>query len=248
MSNNSPYATDVPADLLADLAAASRILAAQGVVDGFGHVSVRNPANPTTFLMSRSLAPALVSPEDIVEYGPDGEAIQAGSPGGFLERFIHSEIYLARPDICSVVHSHSTSVIPYGLGKVPVHAMFHNAAFLACGVPTFDIRDEFGATDLLISERAKGKALADTLGATNVVLLRAHGSVACGPTLPIAVFRAVYTEVNARIQTTTLGLMPLDEVAFLDEEEGRLADVPNQTAGIRAWHLWRTTIRNQTGW
>jgi ribulose-5-phosphate 4-epimerase/fuculose-1-phosphate aldolase len=248
MSATSPHVSNVSPEILADLAAASRILAAQGVVDAFGHVSVRHPANPENFLMARSLAPALVSPQDIVEYGLDGEACQKDAPKGFLERFIHSEIYRARPDIRSVVHSHSTSVIPYGLGNVPVHAMFHNAAFLAAGVPIFDIREEFGATDLLISARDKGKALARKLGNGNVVLLRAHGSVACGPTLAIAVFRAVYTEVNARIQTTTLSLMPAAEVAWLDEEEGHLADLPNQTAGMRAWDLWRSTVRSQTGW
>src|ERR1044071_9065177 len=134
-----------PADLLADLAAASRILAAQGVVDGFGHVSMRHPFDPGRYLMSRSVAPALVTPGDIVEYDLNSDPVNANGRASFLERFIHGEIYKARPDIMSVVHSHSPSVVPFGLVGVPMQAMFHNAAFLAAGVPVFDIREKFGA-------------------------------------------------------------------------------------------------------
>jgi HCOMODA/2-hydroxy-3-carboxy-muconic semialdehyde decarboxylase len=148
----------------------------------------------------------------------------------------------------AVVHSHSPSVIPFGLVDVPTRAMFHNAAFLAAGVPVFDIREKFGATDLLVSDGAKGVALAQVMGSQNVVLMRAHGSVACGPTLETAVFRAVYTEVNARIQHWTTSLGDGAPIAALDAEEGRLADAVNQGAGIRAWHLWRTMVRGQVKW
>jgi HCOMODA/2-hydroxy-3-carboxy-muconic semialdehyde decarboxylase len=126
--------------------------------------------------------------------------------------------------------------------------MFHNAAFLAAGVPVFDIRERFGATDMLVSDSAKGVALAQVLGRRDVALMRAHGSIACGASLQIAVFRAVYTEVNARIQHWTAALAGGAPIAALDEAEGRLADGPNQTAGMRAWDLWRAQVRSQAGW
>ena len=190
--------------LLADLAAASRILADQGVVDAFGHVSMRHPRARDRFLMSRSLAPALVTADDIVEYDLDCLSCGGDTRPAFLERFIHGEIYRARPDVMSVVHSHSPSVIPFGLVGTPMRAMFHNAAFLAGGVPVFDISRKFGATDMLVGNPEKGVALAEALGERPVVLMRAHGSVAVGPDLPTAVFRGVYTEVNARIQRETM--------------------------------------------
>ena len=234
--------------LMADLAAAGRILVAQGVMDGFGHVSLRHPHAPDRYFMARSIAPALVTPADIIEYDLDSNPSNANGRGSFLERFIHGEIYKARPDIMSVVHSHSPSVIPFGLVNVPIQAMFHNAAFLAAGVPVFDIREKFGATDMLVGNGAKGVALAAVMGKKDIAMMRAHGSVACGPTLQTAVFRAVYTEVNARIQHWTLALGGGAPIAALDSEEGRLADAVNQTAGLRAWDLWRSQVRAQAGW
>ncbi len=238
----------VSADLIADLAAAARILAARGVVDGFGHVSMRHPGAPDRYLMSRALAPALVEPGDIVEYDLGSVPCDPEAPKGFLERFIHGEIYRARPDIGAVVHSHSPSVIPFGLTDKPMHACFHNAAFLAKGAPVFNIWDRFGDTDMLVSDNEKGVALADCLGGHDIALMRAHGSVACGPTLQTAVFRAVYTEVNARVQHWATALADGGPLAVLNAEEGRLADMPNQTAGLRAWDLWRREIREETGW
>ena len=247
---NTPPASGgaVPAETLADLAAASRILAAQGVVDGFGHVSMRHPAASDRYLMSRSLAPALVTPADIIEYDLDSQPCNAGGRNSFLERFIHGEVYKARPDVMAVVHSHSPSVVPFGLVRIKMQAMFHNAAFLAAGVPVFDIRDKFGATDMLVGNGDKGQALAESLGAKDVVLMRAHGSVACGPSLQTAVFRAVYTEVNARIQHWAAALAAGEPLAGLDEDEGVLADAVNQGAGLRAWDLWRAQMRAQVGW
>jgi ribulose-5-phosphate 4-epimerase/fuculose-1-phosphate aldolase len=238
----------IAAELIADLAAASRILAAQGVVDGFGHVSMRHPDAPERYFMARSIAPARVTPQDIIEYDLDSVPCNAEGRGSFLERFIHGEIYKARPDVMAVVHSHSPSVIPFGLVNTPMQAMFHNAAFIAAGVPVFDIRARFGATDMLVSDGAKGVALADTLADKHVALMRAHGSVACGPTLQIAVFRAVYTEVNARIQHWAAALAGTDAIAALDTQEGLLADGPNRTAGLRAWDLWREQLRAQVNW
>ena len=238
----------VAADFIADLAAASRILAERGVVDAFGHVSERHPDAPDRYFMSRAMAPALVTPDDIIEYDLDSLACNAAGRGSFLERFIHGEIYKARPDINSVVHSHSPSVIPFGLVDRKVEAMFHNAAFLAAGVPVFDISKKFGATDMLVSDPTKGVAFAETLGDKDIALMRAHGSVACGPTLQLAVFRAVFTEINARVQHWTVALSDGMPLAALDEEEGRLADVPNQGAALRAWDLWRRTVREQVNW
>lgn len=209
---------------------------------------MRHPSAPDRYLMARSIAPALVTSGDIIEYDLDSHPCNANGRGSFLERFIHGEIYKARPDVMSVVHSHSPSVIPFGLVSVPMRAMFHNAAFIAAGVPVFDIREKFGATDMLVSDGSKGVALAKVMGRQDIVLMRAHGSVACGPTLQTAVFRAVYTEVNARIQHWTAALGESSSIAVLDEEEGRLADVPNRTAGMRAWDLWRAQVRAQVNW
>jgi HCOMODA/2-hydroxy-3-carboxy-muconic semialdehyde decarboxylase len=233
----------VATELIEDLAAASRILAAQGVVDGFGHVSMRHPKAPDRYLMARSIAPARVTPADIIEYDLESQACNANGRSSFLERFIHGEIYKARPDVMSVVHSHSPSVIPFGLVGAPMRAMFHNAAFITAGVPVFDIRGRFGATDMLVSDGPKGVALAQVMGDKDIVLMRAHGAVACGPTLQTAVFRAVYTEVNARIQHWTVALANGAPIAALDGEEGRLADVINRTAGMRAWDLWRSQVK-----
>ena len=193
--------------------------------------------------MARAMAPALVRPEDIVEYDLDSSALNAKGRSSFLERFIHGEVYRARADVNAVVHSHSPSVVPFGLVDVPMQAMFHNAAFLAAGVPVFDIREKFGATDMLVGNAAKGVALARTLGKRDVVLMRAHGSVACGRSLQEAVFRAVYTEVNARIQHWTNALGQGARPAALDSEEGRLADAVNEKAALRAWELWRSQVR-----
>jgi len=233
----------VVASVLEDLAAASRILAAQNVVDAFGHVSLRHPSAPDRYLMAKSISPARVTPEDIIEYDLDSNPVNANGRGSILERFIHGEIFKARPDVMSVVHSHSPSVVPFGLVGVPMQAMFHNAGFIAAGVPVFDIAEKFGATDMLVGTIEKGEALIEVMGNYNIVLMRGHGSVACGPTLQTAVFRAVYTEVNARIQHYAVALGGGMPMAALDAEEGRLADEVNQGAGMRAWDLWRSQVK-----
>ena len=249
MANKHPPSAGVvdPA-IIADLAAAARILAARGVVDGFGHVSMRHPTAPDRYLMAKSLAPALVKPVDIIEYTLDSDPCEDRGRGSFLERFIHGEIYKMRPDVNAVVHSHSPSVIPFGLVENQMKAMFHNAAFLAKGVPVFDIRQSFGMTDMLVCDCAKGLALAETLEDKHVALMRAHGSVATGDSLQTAVFRAVYTEVNARIQLSAISIAENGSIEALEQEEGILADEINKTAGMRAWNLWRTEIRSQHNW
>jgi ribulose-5-phosphate 4-epimerase/fuculose-1-phosphate aldolase len=225
---------------LEDLAAASRILVDQGVFDAAGHVSMRHPGRSGRFLMSRSLAPQLITADDIMEFDLDCNAIDPQGRNGFIERFLHGEIYRARPDVMAVAHSHSPATIAFGLSNVPMRAMYHNAAFLAAGVPVFDIREKFGATDIVISTPEKGAALAATLADKPVALLRAHGMVAVGPSLPVAVFRAIFTVTSASVQHQAMALG--GPVAALDAEEGQLADVVNvQTVG-RSWDLWKRRV------
>ena len=225
---------------LEDLAASSRILADQGVFDAAGHVSLRHPGHPDRFLMSRSLAPQMITDDDIMEFDLDCNAIDPRGRNGFIQRYLHGEILRARPDVMAVAHSHSPSVIAFGLSGTPMQAMYHNAAFLAAGVPVFDIREKFGVTDIVINTTAKGAALAQVLADKPVALLRAHGMVAVGPTLPVAVFRAIFTVTSANIQHQALALG--GPLAVLDAEEGRIADVVNvQTVG-RAWDLWKKRV------
>jgi len=226
--------------VLEDIVVGSRILADFGVVDGFGHVSARSPTNPNHFLMSRSLAPALVTADDIMEFDLDGNPVDARGRAVFLERFIHSEIYKARPDVMSVVHTHSPGVIPFSVSKVPLRAMFHNPAFLAVGVPVWDIRKDFGETSMLVANAALGKSLAETLGDKPVVLMRGHGDVAVGPTTKMAVFRAYYTDVNARLQAQALALG--GEPNYLTPGEGVKADQTNFAVIDRIWNLWRMKV------
>jgi ribulose-5-phosphate 4-epimerase/fuculose-1-phosphate aldolase len=210
------------------------------VVDGFGHVSARNPANPNHFLMSRSLAPALVTADDIMEFDLEGNPVDARGRAIFIERFIHSEIYKARPDVMSVVHTHSPGVIPFSVSKVPLRAMFHNPAFLAVGVPVWDIRKDFGETSMLVNNAALGKSLAETLGDKPVVLMRGHGDAAVGPTVKMAVFRAYYTDVNAKLQAQALALG--GEPNYLTPGEGVKADQTNFAVMDRIWNLWRMKV------
>jgi ribulose-5-phosphate 4-epimerase/fuculose-1-phosphate aldolase len=229
-----------PADprLVEDLVAANRILVDQGVLDGYGHVSVRHPADPARYLMSRSLAPELVTAGDILEYDLDSNIIDARGRTTFLERFIHGEIYKARPDVKAVVHSHSPSVIPFGVSGVPLRPLYHMSAFLSGGVPVFDIRAATGGmTDMLVRTPQIGAALALTLGARPVALMRGHGAVAVGPSLPHVVYRSVYTEMNARLQAQAMALG--GSITFLDPEEARRAEASIDGTLGRPWELWR---------
>jgi HCOMODA/2-hydroxy-3-carboxy-muconic semialdehyde decarboxylase len=225
---------------LEDLAAASRILADEGVFDAAGHVSMRSPQRADRFLMSRSLAPALVTGGDIMEFTLECEPCDPRGRKPFIERFLHGGIYRFRPDVMAVAHGHTPSVVPFGLVGTPMLAMYHNAAFVAAGVPVFDIRARFGATDIVINSPERGAALAEALGDKSVLLLRAHGFVAVGPTLPDAVFRAIFTEINARVQlqVATLG----GPIAALDPEEGRLADAINLATVGRSWEFWKGRV------
>ncbi|WP_407160653.1 class II aldolase/adducin family protein [Bradyrhizobium sp. STM 3557] len=221
------------------------MLADLGIVDGFGHVSARHPTNPQHFLMARSVAPALVTADDIMEFDENGEPVDARGRAIFLERFIHAAIYRARPDVMGVVHAHSPGVIPFANGKTPLKPMFHNGAFLGAGTPVWDIAKDFGATDMLVRNNAIGNSLAQALGDKAIVLMRGHGDVAVGSAVKVAVFRAYYTDVNARLQTQALALGP--DITFLSPEESAKADAVNMIIMERVWNLWRLRVQTLLG-
>ena len=230
----------LPDPALADkLVVANRILYDQGVVDGFGHVSVRHDQSPGHFLLARNMAPALVRREDILTFDLDGAALDANGRRTYLERFIHGEIYRARPDVGAVVHSHSPSVIPFGVTRQPLRPVFHMSGFLGQGTALFDIRDAAGDTDMLISSNHLGRALAAALGSGSTVLMRGHGSTVVGTSIEQAIYRAIYAEVNAKLQLQAMGL---GEVSYLSEQEAAKAMATNDTQLDRVWELWSKRI------
>ena len=237
-AQDTKSAGSVEPAIIEDLVAANRILADQGVVDGFGHVSIRHPSNPNRYLMARNIAPELVTAADILEYDLDSNPIDAKGQRVFLERFIHGEAYKARTDVNAVIHSHSPSVVPFGVSTHALKPIFHMSAFLASGVPNWDIRDAAkGPSNMLVASIALGKSLAETLGQKPVALMRGHGNLVVGPNIKIAVYRAVYMEVNARLQLQAQGLGgPLN---FLTAEEGKMAEETIMTQVDRPWQLWR---------
>jgi len=227
-----------PADLVnlvSDLVAGNHILASENIVDGYGHISVRHPGNKDRFLLSRSLAPESVTPADILEYGLDGEATDPKGKTSYKERFIHSEIYRARPDVNAVVHCHAPSLIPFGVTRKPLRPMYHQSAFLAAGVPVFEIRDAGGMTNMLVETAALGRALAKTLADKPAVLMRGHGAVVVADSIPTVVGRSIYLELNARIQAQAIALGgPITEISA--EEARKYAASDNYA---RAWELWK---------
>ena len=225
--------------LIEKLAIANRILFDQGVVDGFGHISVRHDKSADHFLLSCNRAPGLVRPEDILSYDMTGELATPSDKRSYLERYIHSEIYRVRPDVVSVVHSHSPSMILFGVTGQRLRPVFHMSGFLGSGSSLFEIRDAGGNTDLLIRDSGLGKALAQSLGKNHCVLMRGHGSTTVAPSLELAVYRAIYAEVNARLQLQAAALGPIN---FLNEEEAALAAATTEGQVARAWDLWRGRI------
>ena len=221
------------------LALANRILYDQNVVDGFGHISVRHDKSPAHFLLSCNRAPGLVTAGDILTYDFNGDLTEPSDKRSYLERFIHAEIYRARPDVMSVVHSHSQSVIPFGATGQRLRPIFHMSGFLGSGSASFEIRDTAGNTDMLIRDMGLGKALAQSLGQHNCVLMRGHGSTTVGSSIEVAVYRAIYAEVNAKLQIQAAALGPIN---FLTEEEAALAAASTEGQVVRAWDLWRGNI------
>ena len=225
-----------------DIVIANRLLAAEGVLDGYGHVSARDPRDPKRYLISRSRAPALITSDDIQLLDLDSNPVEGKGPPLYYERFIHGEIYKARPDVHAIVHSHSPTVVPFASTKAPLRPILHNAAFLGAGTPVFEIRNFVANSDMLISSPELGKALAQALGPTaQVALLRGHGDVVVGPTMPIAVYRAYYTEVNARQQLNAIILGPND-VVYLDAGEAATTDKLMKDVVGRPWELWKRRV------
>ena len=223
--------------LIADVVLANHILSDQGVVDGFGHVSVRSDENKERYFMARSMAPSLVQTGDVLEYNLDSQAINPGDRRSYLERFIHSEIYRMRPDVISVVHSHSPAVIPFGVSRAPLEPVFHMAGFLR-DVKKYDIRVASGQmTNMLISNHDLGVSLAAALGSSSIALMRGHGVTVVGASVKEAVFRSIYTEVNARIQMQAMALGT--PVEYLSREEAELAEKANAAQYDRPWELWQ---------
>jgi HCOMODA/2-hydroxy-3-carboxy-muconic semialdehyde decarboxylase len=219
-----------------EVVTANRILAREGIVDSFGHPSIRHPDRADRFLMSRARAPELVEPDDIMEFTLEGEPVDAKGRKPYLERFIHGAILEARPDINAVVHNHSASVIPFGITKKKLKPLLHMCASMGHEVPVWDCHDEFGDTDLLVSDVAMGRSLAKLLGKGRAALMRGHGAVTAGSDIRQAVYIAYYMEMGAKIQ---INAMQMGDVTFLTP--GEVDTIIERTGPYsinRAWESW----------
>lgn len=230
------------ASLVEDLVAANHILVDQGVLDAFGHVSARHDKHPGRFLLARNMAPAQVTPADVLQFTHDGTAIDAGAARLYLERFIHGAIYRARPDVMAIVHSHSPAVVPFSVSRATrLRPVCHMSGFLGSHVPRFEIRDVAGpASDLLIRDERLGNALARSLGEASFVLMRGHGCTVVAHSLPLAVYQAVYAEVNARLQMQAL---QLGEPEYLTDAEATASMASAEGQVERPWNLWKEAVK-----
>jgi ribulose-5-phosphate 4-epimerase/fuculose-1-phosphate aldolase len=228
---------ELSSSLTEDLVAANHILAQQGILDGYGHVSVRSDAALDRYLLSRSLAPALVTAADIQQYDLASNPLDPAARPSFLERFIHGEIYRARPDVRAVVHSHTPALIPFGATGTALRPLYHMTAFVGEGVPVFEIRKARGDDPkmlMLVHNPEIGRALAETLGNKPAALMRGHGAVVVGSSLPHAVGRSVYLALNATLQAQVMALG--GSINYLDAREAR-EEIPDNYQ--RAWELWK---------
>src|SRR5436190_11365368 len=223
--------------LILDLVCRLLLVKKNGVVDAFGHVSVRHDKRPDRFLLARNMAPGSVTASDILEFHLDGSPVDPHGPRPYLERFIHSEIYAARPDVMAVVHSHSHSIVPLSISvQHRLRAVLHMAGFIGPEAPLFEIRDTGGtATDLLIRSPELGRALAKSLAKSNIVVMRGHGSTVAAPSLPLVVYRAIYAELNARYQSEA---MRLGQITALTAEEAAACVASVEGQVHRPWELW----------
>lgn len=228
-----------PADpkLIEDLVAANRILADQAVLDGWGHVSVRHPRDPNRYLLSRSRAPELVGADDIMEFDLDSNPVDHSGRPLYTERFIHGEIYKTRPDVMAIVHSHAPALIPFGISKVPLKPVYHRSAFVSAGVPVFEIRERAGMTDMLIRDRALGRALAEALGHQPAALMRGHGAVIVGPSIQRVVGRSIFLPLNATLQMQAAALG--GPITYLEREEAQKIEAREGYGLGRAWEAWK---------
>ena len=221
---------------LDELVTANRILAREGVVDSFGHVSIRHPDRSDRFVLSRARAPECIEVEDLMEFSLDGAAIDAGSRKPYAERFIHAAVYQAQPAVRAVVHNHSPSVIPFSVTSVPLSPLMHMCAGIGTGVPTWDSRTRFGDTNLLVTNMEMAVDLAAALGDRSAILMRGHGCVVAGVSLREAVFNAIYLQVNADLQ---MKARALGDVTFLSD--GEISAVLRTRGSFtfeRAWEFW----------
>src|ERR1700751_1582002 len=219
-----------------ELVTANRILANEGIVDSFGHVSARHPDNPKHYLLSRARAPERIERADIVEYTLEGEAIDKNAAAPYTERFIHGAIYEQRPDVHAVVHNHSPSVIPFGVTSKKLKPLLHMCASIGHEVPVWDCHDKFGDTTLLVTDMDMGRDLAHALGPRPTALMRGHGATVVGRSVRHAVFVSVYLEVGAKLQ---MQAMAMGDIKFLtpgevDQIQARVTDYTL----TRAWGNW----------
>ena len=230
--------------LLEDLVAANRILAHEGILaEGWGHVSART--GKTSFLISHAVAPEMVVAADIDELDLDGEPLNGRRRDMYSERFIHAEIYRARPDVVSVVHTHAPPLIPFADTKVPLRPMYARSAFIGLGVPVFDIKEAFGNTDLLIRTPRIGAGLAASLGDKPAVLMRGHGATIVGPSIQRTVSRSIFLAMNASLQQNAIALG--GPITFLDPEETRLVEEREGHGLKRAWEAWKRRAMEKPG-
>ena len=225
--------------LLEDLVIASRTCAEAGVIDAYGHVSARSQTNPQRYFMSRAIAPELITEADLLEYDLDSKPVLDNGPAGYNERFIHGEIYKARPDVNAIVHNHSHAVVPYSCTSCPLRPIFHMAAFIGLGIPNWDIREAQPGSDMLVRNAMLGRSLALKLGQQPAALMRGHGSVVVGEKIQVAVGRTIYLDHNAKMQTQALLMTggASDGVTYMDGAEVA-ANVAWQEYG-RSWELWK---------
>ncbi|HWL31531.1 MAG TPA: class II aldolase/adducin family protein [Xanthobacteraceae bacterium] len=224
-------------DLIEELVTANRVLANQGIVDSFGHVSVRHPDNPERFLLSRARAPERVERADIMEFTLEGDPVDAKGRKPYLERFIHGAAYEARPDVMAVIHNHSPSTIPFGITGRKMRPVMHMCATIGYEVPIWDQSTKFGDTNLLVESMAAGRDLAKKLGKGRTALMRGHGALVVGHELRATVYTAVYLELNAKLQMQAEGITK--KVRFLTKgEQKKVADTTSVANINRAWENW----------
>jgi HCOMODA/2-hydroxy-3-carboxy-muconic semialdehyde decarboxylase len=222
--------------IIEELVTANRILAREAIVDSFGHISARHPDNPQRYLLSRSRAPDCIEAADIMEFTLEGDPIDARGRAPYLERFIHGALYEARPDVMSVVHNHSESVIPFGVTGRKIKPIFHMGASIGHEVPVWDSHEHFGDTALLVENMEMGRDLAKHMGAGATSLMRGHGATVVGKNVRHAVYISVYLEVNARLQKEAMGM---GDVHFLTPGEVDKVAARTGPYGInRAWENW----------
>lgn len=231
-------------ELIDKVVLGNRILYHLGVLDGFGHISCRLDNSPDHFLLSANRAPGRVTRDDILCLNLDGEIVHPTDKKSYLELFIHSEIYRTRPDVMSIVHSHSASMIPFGITGTQLKPVYHMSGFLGGGSAFFEIRDAVGEdNDLLIRDQYLGEALAKSLGQHHCVLMRGHGATIVAPSIEIAVFRSYYAESNAKLQLLAMGMNA--PINFLHEKEAQNAMGTNEGQIKRAWDLWAGQVIDQ---